>query len=177
MYFSCLNFFGLDCVYILRMVGWYQPFYFNFLFSDRQTFRVCSTTDRAVQFGNSVLQIKSSMEAGDKFRVEVTVLVSSEVNRDAVEISRPHEQLMVKTEAESCMNADEKFQDTLVKIELVGLDVTSTVLLKFADNTKVARVVESEEQREELQSAINKLVEWSEKWQMTFNAGKCHMSI
>ena len=81
MYFSCLNFFGLDCVYILRMVGWYQPFYFNFLFSDRQTFRVCSTTDRAVQFGNSVLQIKSS-----NFRVEVTVLVSSEVNRDTVEI-------------------------------------------------------------------------------------------
>ena len=38
------------------------------------------------------------MEAGDKFRVEVTVRVSSEVNRDAVEISCPHEQLMVKVE-------------------------------------------------------------------------------
>ena len=38
MFFTCLNFFGLDCVYILRKVGWYQPFYFNFLFSDRQTF-------------------------------------------------------------------------------------------------------------------------------------------
>ena len=34
------------------------------------------------------------MEAGDKFRVEVTVLVSAEVNRDAVEISK----LLVKEE-------------------------------------------------------------------------------
>jgi hypothetical protein len=56
-----------------------------------------------------------------------------------------------------------------------AVDVTSTVLLKFADDTKVARVVESEEQREELQSAINKLVKWSEEWQMMFNAGKCHI--
>ena len=51
-------------------------------------------------------------------------------------------------------------------------DVTSSVLLKFADDTKVARVVESDEQRDELQSAINKLVEWSAEWQMLFNAGK-----
>jgi hypothetical protein len=56
-----------------------------------------------------------------------------------------------------------------------AVDVTSTVLLKFADDTKVARVVESEEQRGELQSAINKLVEWSTEWQMMFNAGKCHI--
>jgi hypothetical protein len=56
-----------------------------------------------------------------------------------------------------------------------AMDVTSSVLLKFADYTKVARVVESDEQREELQSTINKLVEWSVEWQMLFNAGKCHL--
>ena len=35
--------------------------------------------------------------------------------------------------------------------------------------------MESDEQREELQSAINKLVEWSAEWQMLFNAEKCHI--
>jgi hypothetical protein len=47
--------------------------------------------------------------------------------------------------------------------------------IRLIASTKFARVVESEEQREELQSAINKLVEWSEEWQMMFNAGKCHI--
>ena len=37
-----------------------------------------------------------------------------------------------------------------------AVDVTSSVLLKFADDTKVARVVENEGQREELQSTINR---------------------
>ena len=56
-----------------------------------------------------------------------------------------------------------------------AVDVTSSVLLKFADDTKVARVVETEEQRGELQDTINRLVEWSAEWQMLFNAGKCHI--
>ena len=40
------------------------------------------------------------------------------------------------------------------------MDVTSSVL-KFSDDMKVARVAESEEQREVLQSTINRLLEWS----------------
>ena len=40
------------------------------------------------------------------------------------------------------------------------MDVTSSVL-KFSDDTKVARVAESEEQREVLQSTIKRLLEWS----------------
>ena len=56
-----------------------------------------------------------------------------------------------------------------------AVEVTSSVLLKFADDTKVGRVVESEEQRQELQSTINRLVEWSEEWQMLFNSEKCHI--
>ena len=56
-----------------------------------------------------------------------------------------------------------------------AVDVTSSVLLKFADDTKVAKVVESEEQREEMQATINRLVQWSAEWQMLFNAGKCHL--
>ena len=52
---------------------------------------------------------------------------------------------------------------------------TSSVLLKFADDTKVGRVVENEEQRGELQNTIDKLVDWSLEWQMMFNEGKCHI--
>ena len=56
-----------------------------------------------------------------------------------------------------------------------AVEVTSSVLLKFADDTKVGRVVESEVQRQELQSTINRLVEWSVEWQMLFNSDKCHI--
>ena len=47
----------------------------------------------------------------------------------------------------------------------------SYVLLKFADDTKDASVVECVQQREEMQATINKLVEWSADWQMLFNTG------
>ena len=56
-----------------------------------------------------------------------------------------------------------------------AVEVTSIVLLKFSDDTKVARVVENKGQREELQNTINRLVEWSTQWQMLFNSGKCHI--
>ena len=44
---------------------------------------------------------------------------------------------------------------------------------KFADDTKVGRVVENDNDREKLQEDLDKLLEWSEEWQMEFNAGKC----
>jgi hypothetical protein len=56
-----------------------------------------------------------------------------------------------------------------------AVEVTISFLLKFADDTKVARVVKSVEQRDELQATINRLVEWSTEWQMMFNSGKCHI--
>ena len=42
-----------------------------------------------------------------------------------------------------------------------AVEVTSSVLLKFADDTKVGRVVENQEHREELQNTIKRLVDWS----------------
>ena len=57
----------------------------------------------------------------------------------------------------------------------MAVEATSSVLLKFADDTKVGRVVESEEQREELQATIYRLVRWSAEWQMLFNSEKCHI--
>ena len=51
-------------------------------------------------------------------------------------------------------------------------DITSKVL-KFADDTKVFRKIKSDADRQHLQDDLNKLIEWSGKWQMLFNFGKC----
>jgi len=48
-------------------------------------------------------------------------------------------------------------------------------LVKFADDTKVFTQVNDEQDREQLQADLDCLTEWSEKWQMPFNASKCHV--
>ena len=53
------------------------------------------------------------------------------------------------------------------------LEDLSGFLSKFADDTKVGRVVECDSDREGLQLILNALVKWSEQWQMVFNADKC----
>ena len=54
-----------------------------------------------------------------------------------------------------------------------ALDLTTSVIFKFADDSKVLRRVESEEDRIALQVEIDHLCKWSEDWQMIFNAEKC----
>jgi len=46
-------------------------------------------------------------------------------------------------------------------------------ILKFADDTKIFGTVNSIEDRNKLQEDLNKVVEWSKKWLMHFNVGKC----
>ena len=46
-------------------------------------------------------------------------------------------------------------------------------ILKFADDTKRFRKVKEIGDKQKLQDDIDKLVKWSEKWQMSFNFGKC----
>ena len=46
-------------------------------------------------------------------------------------------------------------------------------ILKFADHTKLFRKVKEIGDNFFLQDDIDKLVKWSEKWQMLFNFGKC----
>ena len=46
-------------------------------------------------------------------------------------------------------------------------------LLKFADGTKLFRKVKGIGDKQNLQEVIDKLVKWSEKWQMLINFGKC----
>ena len=54
-----------------------------------------------------------------------------------------------------------------------AVDTVMGFISKFADDTKVGRVVENDNDREKLQEDLDKLLEWSEEWQMEFNAGKC----
>ena len=46
-------------------------------------------------------------------------------------------------------------------------------IFKFADDTKLFRKVKEIGDKQNLQDDIDKLVKWSEKWQMLFNFGKC----
>ena len=46
-------------------------------------------------------------------------------------------------------------------------------LLKFADDTKLFRKTKEIGHKQKLQHDIDKLVRWSEKWQMLSNFGKC----
>ena len=43
----------------------------------------------------------------------------------------------------------------------------------FADYTKVFRKVTNDTDKQSLQDALNKLVKWSENWQMLLHFGKC----
>ncbi len=46
-------------------------------------------------------------------------------------------------------------------------------LFKFADDTKLFRKVKEIGDKQNIQDDIDKLIRWSEKWQMLFNFGKC----
>ena len=46
-------------------------------------------------------------------------------------------------------------------------------VVKFADYTKVFRKVTNNTDKQSLQDDLDKLVNWSEKWQMLLNFGKC----
>ena len=51
-------------------------------------------------------------------------------------------------------------------------DDISSKVLKCADDTKVFREVTNVTDKQSLQDDLDKLVKWSEKWQMLFNFGK-----
>ena len=49
----------------------------------------------------------------------------------------------------------------------------SSNLLKFADDTKLYRVIENIDDVKSLQLDLDELVKWAEMWQMSFNTDKC----
>ena len=60
----------------------------------------------------------------------------------------------------------------LIYINDLDDNITSSVL-KFADDTKVFRKVNTDGDKQHLQNDLDKLVNWSEKWQMLLIFGKC----
>jgi ribonuclease P/MRP protein subunit RPP40 len=48
-----------------------------------------------------------------------------------------------------------------------------SILLKFADDTKLGKKVMTERERQELQEALDRLCEWASMWGMQFNVSKC----
>ena len=52
-------------------------------------------------------------------------------------------------------------------------EVVIAFMRKFADDTKVAKIVESEEDAKELQRDINEMMRWAKEWEMVFNVEKC----
>ena len=58
-------------------------------------------------------------------------------------------------------------------IEDIDLAIINALIKKFADDTKIARVVENLKDAEQMQSNLDSLCEWATKWKMGFNAKKC----
>ena len=56
-----------------------------------------------------------------------------------------------------------------------AVQFTSSVLKKFADDTKWGMVVENMHDRMMFQQGLDNLMEWSNEWQMLFNVEKCHI--
>jgi ribonucleases P/MRP protein subunit RPP40 len=48
-----------------------------------------------------------------------------------------------------------------------------TVLKKFADDTKVGKKIETEQDTAELQATLDRLMDWADRWGMQFNTKKC----
>ena len=60
----------------------------------------------------------------------------------------------------------------LIYINYLEHDISSKIL-KFVYDKKVFRKVTNDTYKQSLQDDLDKLVKWSEKWQMLFNFGKC----
>ena len=60
----------------------------------------------------------------------------------------------------------------LIYINDIDLNISGE-MLKFADDTKVICAIEKEENGATLQADLDKLLDWSNKWQMQFNLEKC----
>ena len=60
----------------------------------------------------------------------------------------------------------------LIYINDLDDSITSNIL-KFADDIKLFRKLNTDGDKQHLQNDLDRLVKWSEKWQILFNFGKC----
>ena len=51
--------------------------------------------------------------------------------------------------------------------------VLRAIVLKFADDTKLAMKIKNEEDAKALQEDLDRISEWAERWEMRFNVDKC----
>ena len=68
----------------------------------------------------------------------------------------------------------------LLLIFINDLDKSRTaveIVLKFADDTKIAQPIRGEEDRRKLQSALDELTRWADRWGMAFNVQKCKIML
>ena len=64
----------------------------------------------------------------------------------------------------------------LIFINDLDMEITEKqIIKKFADNTKIAQFIVSDEDAAELQATLYRLKAWANKWGMQFNVGKCHV--
>ena len=54
-------------------------------------------------------------------------------------------------------------------------DGIKSFILMYADDTKIFRQMNNEDDRQELQRDLDRLSRWSEKWQLRFNVEKCNV--
>ena len=52
-------------------------------------------------------------------------------------------------------------------------DVVQGIIKVFADDTKIYSCIQNVQGFEKLQEDLDKLCDWSHKWKLSFNAGKC----
>ena len=57
----------------------------------------------------------------------------------------------------------------------ICIESVLALLLKFADDTKVIKRIQTRADNEDLQAVIDNLYKWAEKWQMYFNVDKCKL--
>ena len=55
----------------------------------------------------------------------------------------------------------------------LALDLTDLFLSKFAEDTKAARVVDTDAEAARLQNDLDGFAQWAREWQMLFNVDKC----
>ena len=58
-------------------------------------------------------------------------------------------------------------------IDDIDIAALEALVWKFADDTKAAKIIETEEDGKRMQTIVDSLGAWAEKWGMAFNAKKC----